>query len=90
MIRVKLRDCIDIYNLRHGGHLTYVELAKLADVGEGTVSSIASRPGYNVSIQTIDKLCRALEVPLHQMLEIVDDPPKSKRKRKSKAKKKTS
>ncbi len=41
-------------------------------------------------VANVEKICRALDVPLHQMLEMIDDPPKSKRKRKSKAKKKKS
>ena len=41
-------------------------------------------------VANVEKICRALEVPLHEMLEMIDDPPKSKRKRKSKAKKKKS
>jgi DNA-binding Xre family transcriptional regulator len=35
--------------------------------------------GYNVTITTIERICRALEVPLHDMLEMIDEPPKAKR-----------
>ena len=38
-------------------------------------------------VANVEKICRALDVPLHDMLEMIDDPPESKRKRKSKAKK---
>jgi hypothetical protein len=38
----------------------------------------AVRVGYNA---TVEKICRALEVSFHDLLEMIDDPPKPKRKR---------
>ena len=70
--------------------MTYGDLAEISGVSEATLNSIGSRLGYQPNLATVEKICRALEVPLHEMLEMVDDPPKSKPKRKSKAKKKKS
>ncbi len=78
---------METYRLRGHERLTYAGLAELSGVGEGTLSSIGSRVGYNVTVGTIEKLCRALDVPLHEMLEIIPDPPKRKaRPRKQKKK----
>ncbi len=87
MIRVKLREGMETYRLRTGQRLTYAGLAEMSGVGEGTLSSIGSRVGYNVTVEPIEKICRALDVPLHEMLEMIDDPPKRKgRPRKQKKK----
>ncbi len=78
---------METYRLRGRERLTYAALAELSGVGEGTLSSIGSRVGYNVTVGTIEKLCRALDVPLHEMLEMIDDPPKRKAKPRKQKKK---
>lgn len=84
MIRVKLREAMENYRLATGKRLTYVELANMSGVGEGTLNSIGSRLDYQPNLATVEKLCRAMNVPLHDLLEIIPDPPKPKRKRKKK------
>ena len=78
---------METYRLRTGERLTYAGLAELSGVGAGTLSSIGSRVGYNVTVETIEKICRALDVPLLDLLEIIDDPPKPKRPQKKRRKK---
>lgn len=60
MIRVKLREAMDNYRLSTGETLTYRDLARLTGLSQQTVESIASRPGYNATLITVDKLCRVL------------------------------
>ena len=79
---------MDLYRIRTGDRLSYLRLSEMSGVAEGTLNSIASRIDYNPNLSTIDKLCRALDVPIHKMLEIIDDPPASKTKPKSKPKSK--
>ena len=79
MIRVKLREAMEAYRLRTGERLTYARLAEMSGVAEGTLNSIGSRLGYNVTLATVEKICRALEVSFHDLLEMIDDPPKPKR-----------
>ncbi len=81
MIRVKLREAMESYRLRTGKRLTYARLAELSDVGEGTLSSIGSRLGYNVTLATVENIRRALDVPLQDLLEVIDDPPKTKKRK---------
>ena len=88
MIKVKLRAAIESYRLRYGERLTYPQLSKLTGIAEQTLSSIGSREKYNPGLNTIEKLCRVLKVDLHDMLEMIDDPPKKKAKGKPKGKKK--
>lgn len=82
MIRVKLREAMEAYRLRTGERLTYAKLAEMSGVAEGTLNSIGSRLGYNVTLATVEKICRALEVSFHDLLEMIDDPPKTKRAKK--------
>ncbi len=88
MIRIRLRECMKTYELRTGERLTYAGLTELSGVAVGTLSSMGSRVGYNVTIDTIEKICRALDVNLGDLLEIIPDPPKPKRKGKKKKTKK--
>ena len=89
MIRVKLREAMEAYRLRTGQRITYAALAELSGVGEGTLSSIGSRVGYNVTLGTVEKICRALEVSFHDLVEVIDDTPKPKRKRSVKKRRKS-
>lgn len=81
MIRVKLREVMESYRLHTGERISYARLAEMSGVAEGTLNSIGSRLGYQPNLATIERICRALDVPLHELLELIDDPPKPKPKR---------
>ena len=72
MIRVKLREAIKTYSARSGKRLTYAQLSELAGVSRATIESLAARPGYNATLDLIDKLCAALECSPAELLERVD------------------
>ncbi len=78
MIIVKLRAAMESYRHRSDRRITYAELAERTGISTQTLSSIGSRRRYRPGLDTIEKLCRALNVPLHEMLEMIDDPPKRK------------
>ncbi len=82
MIVVKLREATEAYRRRTGQRMTYERLADLTGIAHSTLRSIGSRLGYRPTLANVEKLCRALEVPLHDMLEMIDDPPKPKRTKK--------
>ena len=88
MVVVKLKEAMLAYGRRHGQKITYAELEELTGIPRGTLYSIGSRKNYYPTIPRIEKLCRALEVPLHDMLEMIDDPPKPKATSKKKRKRK--
>ena len=69
------------YRLRTGQRVTYAKLAELSGVAKGTLSSIGSRVGYNVTLVTVEKISRALGVPFHDMVEVIEDPPKPKKRK---------
>ncbi len=79
MIAIKLREAMEAYKRRTGKRMTYKILAEMSGVAQPTLHSIGSRDDYNATLATIEKICRALDVPLHDMLEMIDDPPKRKR-----------
>ncbi len=84
MIRVRLREAMEAYRLRTGQRLTYAKLAEMSGVAEGTLNSIGSRLAYNVTLASVEKICRALEISFHDLLEMIDDPPEPKRPKKRK------
>ncbi len=84
MIAIKLREAIATFKRRTGERMTYRILAEKAGIAQGTLHTIGSRDDYNATLELVEKLCRALDVPLHDLLEMIDDPPKPKRRAKKK------
>ncbi len=78
MIVVKLREAMEAHRRRTGQRMTYERLAELTGIAHSTLRSIGSRLGYRPTLANVEKLCRTLEVPLHDLLELIDDPPKPK------------
>lgn len=60
MIEVKLREAMEEHRRRTGERLTYQALADRTGLARSTIESIATRPGYNASLSTIDKICEVL------------------------------
>jgi DNA-binding Xre family transcriptional regulator len=69
MIRVKLREAMEAYQLRTGTQLTYPDLVRVTGVSLDTLQSLATRPGYNTRLSTIEKLCHALECSPAELLD---------------------
>ena len=88
MIAIKLREAMETYRRRTGERLTYESLAQLTGIAQTTLQTMGSRDDYNATLATIEKICRALEVPLDDLLELIDDPPKAKPQRGTKKTKK--
>lgn len=89
MIAVKLREAMQAYKRRTGKKMTYETLAHRADVNRGTLAAIGSRPSYKPGLDTIEKICIALDVPLSDLLELVPDKPRKSKKKKTSRKKNT-
>ncbi len=72
-IRVRLREVLDASAARTGRRMTYESLAAATGISVATLQSLGSRPGYNATLSTIGKLCRALECTPGDLLELVAD-----------------
>ena len=92
---------MEAYRRRTAQRMTYAKLAEKTGISHETLRSIGSRLDYHPTFANVEKICRALDVPLHDMLEMIDDPPepepeskpepspkKTKKKKKAKTKKK--
>jgi putative transcriptional regulator len=73
MIRVKLRAAMDAYSQRTGERITYAELAEATGLSLATIQSLASREGYNATLDTIDRLCMALRCGVSDLLEEINE-----------------
>jgi putative transcriptional regulator len=71
MIAVKIREAMERYRWRTGQRLTYERLAERTGLAKGTLEAIASRPDYNTTLATLEKLCIALECSPGDLLELV-------------------
>lgn len=80
MIVIKLKEAMLDFGRKNDVTVTYEMLSGMTNIPTQTLRSIGSRPGYHTSVARIEVLCRTLRYPLHQMLEMIDDPPKRKRK----------
>ena len=81
---IKLREAMQTYYRRTGERMTYVKLAEATGISEDTIESIGGRKGYQATLTTIEKLCRVLGVEIHEMIEMIPDPPRPKRTTKKK------
>ena len=73
IIRVKLREAIECYRQRTGERITYERLAQLTGLSRQTLESLSSRPGYNTTLLTIAKLCKALNCQPGNLLVLESD-----------------
>lgn len=73
VIVVKLREMMERYRYRTGERLTYEKLAQRTGLSRTTLEALASRPGYNTTVATIEKLCIALECEPRDLLERIPD-----------------
>ena len=70
---VKLREAMEAYRRRHGERLTYDSLSAMTGISVDTLQSLAARPGYNTTLTTVEKLCKALECSPGDLLELSTD-----------------
>lgn len=68
-IRIRLRECMDLYEARTGQRITYPSLADATNLSVATLQSIGSRERYNATLEVIERLCNALGVTPAEMLE---------------------
>ncbi len=73
MIIVRLKETLSAYAERTGEHLTYEELATRAGLSRATIEALGSRPTYNTTLATIDKLCRVLGCHVADLLRYEPD-----------------
>ena len=68
------------YKRRTGRKMTYEILAERTGLAAGTLQNMGSRPRYHASLATLAMICKALDVTPGDLLELIDDPPKVKKK----------
>jgi DNA-binding Xre family transcriptional regulator len=69
VLRVRLREAIALAEKRTGERVTYEFLARSTGLSRATIEALASRPGYNPRLSTIERLCEVLEVDPGDLLE---------------------
>ncbi len=83
-LAIKLREAMLAYKRHTGERMTYEILAERTGLATGTLQNMGSRPRYNASLATLARICKALDVTPGDLLELIDDPPKPKRRPKKK------
>lgn len=73
MLRVKLTQLLDDKGFRERKRITLNEVTDVTGISRATLTRIVNVPGYNVSSDTIEQLCKFLECTPGELLEIVDD-----------------
>lgn len=84
MIIIKLKEAKLAYERRAERRITYEQLEDLTGIAAGTLAAMASRKGYNATLDKIDTICDALDVPLQELLE--RRPTRAKKMRRAKVK----
>jgi DNA-binding Xre family transcriptional regulator len=69
-LRIRLRECLLLYESRTGKTLTHRELAQRAGLSPDTVKKISNtKRRYNATLFTVERLCTALGVSPSDLLE---------------------
>ena len=84
MVAIKLREAMQAYKRRTGERMTYQILVERTGIGQATLESIGGKLGYNTTVVTLEKICRALGVDFGDLLELIDDPAKAEARPKKK------
>ncbi|MCX8476767.1 MAG: helix-turn-helix transcriptional regulator [Sphingomonas sp.] len=61
---------MEAYRRRTGEPMTYALLAVEAGVSRASLESLATRPGYNATLATIERICVALGCEPGELLEL--------------------
>jgi DNA-binding Xre family transcriptional regulator len=72
-MQVRLREAMDAYKRRTGQKVTYESLSDTTGISVATLQSLAARPGYNATLATIEKICRALRCQPGDLLQLEND-----------------
>jgi putative transcriptional regulator len=70
MIHIRLKNAIEQYKAATGEKLTYQMLAERTGISVATLQSLATRPAYNTTLKTVEKLCTALHCGPGDLLSI--------------------
>jgi putative transcriptional regulator len=73
MIQVRLREAMRAHRERTGRRMTYNSLSAETGIAVATLQSLGSRRGYNATLATIERICRALGCTPGELLELQDD-----------------
>ena len=55
--------------------MTYETLSKATGISVAALQSMGSRTGYNATLATVEKICRAAGCTPGELLEMADAPP---------------
>ncbi len=69
MIRLRLKEIAQQKGISQG------RLSRMSDVDDNTIKRIYRNPTANVNTDTLNKLARALEVSVHELIEEISDTP---------------
>ena len=69
-MKVRLKEQMDAYRRRTGEPMTYAVLASRAGLSRASLESLATRPGYNATLATIERICIALGCTPGELLEL--------------------
>jgi len=74
-IRIRLRECMDLYEARTGFRITYSDLANATGLSVATLQSIGSRERYNATLEVLERLCNTLGVDPSELIAWIPDRP---------------
>jgi len=73
MIRIRLREAMGAHRERTGRRITYESLSAETGIAVATLQSLGSRRGYNATLATVERICRALGCTPGELLEFQHD-----------------
>ena len=71
MIRFRLRELMADKTFKGGRVVTLAEIANATGIHRTTLTKIANTPGYNATVENLDKLCAFFDCELQDLAQYV-------------------
>jgi putative transcriptional regulator len=73
MFRYHLMTLIEKKSFDDGRRVTINDISDATGIHRATLSKMINSPGCNVTLDTIDRLCKFFQVPVEQIIEHIPD-----------------
>jgi putative transcriptional regulator len=74
MIRFNLKNLIADKEFKEGRKINYDEISEYTGISKPTLSKIATKRGYNITSDTVEKICNYFGCKIEDFMVIVPDP----------------
>ncbi len=77
MVKLNFKALLADKEFRENRKIQYEEISQHTGISRQTLSRIATKRGYNLTLDTIERLCKYFGCKIEEFVMIIPDPPES-------------